>query len=63
MESVVARLRASKSEWLEQEDADGRLNGRKWAMERASFDELRRVARLQLFDGDYAEQLDRALGN
>ena len=40
---VVARLRASKADFVEAEVANARRCGRRWAEHRAEYDELRRI--------------------
>jgi hypothetical protein len=66
MEDVVSRLRASKAKYVEQQNAEGRKQGREWAMKRAEFNELRSLASID-FDyvpegWNYARYADHALG-
>ena len=46
MTDVIARLRASKQKSAHASIADGRTAGRQWAMQRAEYSELKRVAAL-----------------
>lgn len=60
MHQVVERLRASKAEFLKQENDQGREQGRDWAKRRASYDQLRRIAEIELSGEHFALQFDRA---
>ncbi len=50
MTDVVERLRASKQKSTKSSHGDGRTAGREWAMHSAEYNELRRVAELDVND-------------
>jgi hypothetical protein len=63
MDQVIQRLRASKTEFVENETAQGREDGRDWATRYADYKDLKRVAGLQFYGHEEcAYQLDQALG-
>jgi hypothetical protein len=62
MQQVIDRLRASKAAFVSSQAAEGRQHGRDWAKLRAKYEDLRRIARLELSGSSYAIQVDSALG-
>jgi hypothetical protein len=50
MENAIERLRASKEETIKQDELQGKRDGRHWAENSASYEELRRVAKIDLDD-------------
>jgi hypothetical protein len=50
MTTAIERLRASKQETVVSEEASGKAEGRRWAENYASYDDLRRVAKITAAD-------------
>jgi hypothetical protein len=51
MESAIERLRASKAASLKRDELTGRADGRRWAENRAEYDELVRIANIEINPG------------
>jgi hypothetical protein len=51
MSTAIERLRASKQEFAQRDQLEGREHGREWAEKDASYDDLRRVAKI-IFEPD-----------
>lgn len=64
MSDVIERLKASKTEFEAREQAEGQQDGRKWAMDKADYEELQTVAGMELwrFQSPFWSAFDRLLG-
>jgi hypothetical protein len=61
LEQVIERLRASKSDFAVEWIRRAREDGRDWAKRWATYEQLWRIAKLQLFN-PYYKEVNRALG-
>jgi len=48
MQNAIERLRASKEETIKQDELQGKRDGRYWAENSASYEQLRRVAKIDI---------------
>jgi hypothetical protein len=63
MTTAIERLRASKQETLQNEQANGKQAGREWAEKYASYDDLRRISKIEFAQGVDAGRIeDEAMG-
>jgi hypothetical protein len=53
MSTAIERLRASKQESAHRDEMEGREHGREWAETHASYDDLRRLAKIIFAPNDY----------
>jgi hypothetical protein len=60
IEQVVERLRKSKADSWQANLKKGREEGREWAKKRASYNQLKEVARLKFTGRGYCKQFDEA---
>jgi hypothetical protein len=61
MDTVIERLRASKQEALRDQETKGKKEGRRWAEDHASYDELRLISKIELGPREAADYLIEAL--